>query len=102
MYPHQARVGTKMKVPKIVRTPMGMITMFGAKELCRYWQEEAEWNGLKTANFWKDAADYYESRLGMNISGWVASPTIEAKLKERGSDKFFHPWEKRHELRRWA
>lgn len=93
-----------MKIPKIVITPrMGnMLTIYGAMKLCRYWQEEAEWNDeTHNALFWKKAADTYSRRTEQGIKGWVSSPVICAKMKEEGQPNFFHPYNKRHELERW-
>lgn len=93
-----------MKVPKIIFTPsMGSIpTIWGALQLCRYWQEEAEWNGeSENAEFWKQAADAFQADTDKGMRGWVASPAITAKMKEKGQPNFIHPYNKRDELERW-
>lgn len=93
-----------MKIPKIVRTPQmnNMITIYGAMKLCRYWSEEAEWNGdSNDAKFWGGAADEYKRQTDLGIKGWLASPVITAKMEEKGQPNFFHPYNKRHDLERW-
>lgn len=93
-----------MKTPKVVLTPrMGdMLTRYGAMKLCRYWQAEADWNGESTSSdFWKQAADEFQRLDQMGIKGWVSSPSISAKLKEKGQPNFFWPYNRRNELERW-
>lgn len=93
-----------MKIPKVVLTPhMGqMITQFAAMQLCNYWAEESDWNGDgNVAAFWRNAALEFKRTDDMGVKGWVSSPTISAKLKEKGQPNFFWPYNRRHELERW-
>jgi len=87
-----------MKVPKVVKYPSGF-SFRGVVLLCRYWQAEEEWNGRRReAQAWKEMADKYQESLDKNINGWLSSPVIYAKMKEKGQPNFLHPYEKRFEL----
>ena len=87
--------------PKFTRTPDGSLTAKACMDICRFWAEEADFEGNRTeANKWHHLFKDFRLSEDLGLHAWVTCPFIENKLAKE-ADKWkdrYVPWEDRRLL----